>query len=187
MNTYIYLYVNFDPIKREREREIERGNLILGGARETRRVRDVARRRRCRIVSEVNAPSSTSYHYSLSLLHLSFLLKSRFDLSLSLSRYCLFVLLLTHSTARLWLLLFFFVCDFLFCYFQLLGCGPRGLYNIYMGPINLTWCNELGLLFSWSDFLTLEFQHFGWSLEMEKNVPTCLICHVLLWSNVMAM
>ena len=154
MNTYIYMRI---LIQLERERR----NLILGGAGEARRVRDVARRRRCRIVGEVNAPSSTSYHYSLSLLHLSF---SDRDL-ISLSRYCLFLLLLSSNRLGLafaYSFFFFLVCDFSFCYFQL------GLVVLTTFTWAQTDCTELGLFFSWSDFLTLGFLHIGWRLGMAK-------------------
>ena len=151
MNTYIYMRI---LIQLERERR----NLILGGAGEARRVRDVARRRRCRIVSEVNAPSSTSYHYSLSLLHLSF---SDRDL-ISLSRYCLFLLLLTDSVSPLLTRFFFFGVWFSILLFS---AGPCGFNIIYMGQTD---CTELGLFFSWSDFLTLGFLHIGWRLGMAK-------------------
>ena len=167
MNTYIYMRI---LIQLERERR----NLILGGAGEARRVRDVARRRRCRIVGEVNAPSSTSYHYSLSLLHLSF---SDRDL-ISLSRYCLFLLLLTDSVSPLLTRFFFFGV----CFFVLLfSAGPCGFNNIYMGPNRLHWAGPVLFLIRLPNFGVPTY----WLTPRDgKNVPTCLICYVLLWSNV---
>ena len=170
MNTYIYMRI---LIQLERERR----NLILGGAGEARRVRDVARRKRCRIVGEVNAPSSTSYHYSLSLLHLSF---SDRDL-ISLSRYCLFLLLLSSNWlywSRLWLLFYFFGVWF---FVLLFSVGPCGFNNIYMGPNRLHWAGPVLFLIRLPNFGVPTY----WLTPRDgKNVPTCLICYVLLWSNV---
>ena len=60
-------------------------NLVDGSSRETERIGNIARRRRCGIIAEFNSPSSShpSYH-SLSLLHTYMTLVLFFCLFLSL-------------------------------------------------------------------------------------------------------
>lgn len=59
-------------LKKKKEREGNSKpteNLILRGSRETRGIGNVAGRRRGGVVGEVNGPSSTPYHHSLTFLH----------------------------------------------------------------------------------------------------------------------
>lgn len=142
--------------------ERERRYLILGGAREARGVRDVARRRRGRIVAEVNGPSSTPNHDSFSLLHLS-----RFDYRSIFLRSSRVPTAMSNSTLLLFVAFRGFVfSDIMYCFGPVLFWT---LYDIYKSLSNLN-PTELGLFFSGPGFKLLkDWFHDGGQCNINES------------------
>ena len=100
------------------------------------------------------------------------------SLSLATASFCFFKSSNWLGLAFAYSFFFFFGVWFLFLLFS---AGPCGFNNIYMGPNRLHWAGPVLFLIRLPNFGVPTY----WLTPRDgKNVPTCLICYVLLWSNV---